>query len=748
MKLVLARSLLGFSMLGVACMTVSYGHGAVPMFSAINGIVEQSSFQGHRYVELYGSFPQRPGVTCGAVPWGITHPSCYAVDTYCNGGFVPTYIDYMSSGQINVRFWELPTDTRCTFSTKASWEDRQTANSVTSAVEPLNPPHIEIFGVNDLNITAGRHYFEIYYQTDAFIPNPSTGGIAVSVSCDGASAFAATVMPGGDQFHININYPDVGIPKSCGFHLERTMDGQYSPFWRQQVNVRPALDSKIGSYHWGGFTPDYHKRQDSLKWAVQALRETGLRGPIRVVMDPKQNVPLGMPNNNYNIPPDAAGYHLGRAARRSQFANAFAQAGPNSRFFITALDGACQGKLADLTFMSNVVNQAAIKQEYKDFALALFELHRGSGREFIISNWEGDNTLFGFGRVQRGPSTFEPPMSESSITVPLEYAKRYGVFAPSDVQAAVRDRRLAMTKWFQLRKEAIDEARVEATSRGWTNVFVNDAIEFSIFRIAQERILGRAINDFNLCPVYPAGCTVPDQQDVLRGIVPVVRPRYAFYSAWETINAGRADEELKTIAEFVNPMGITLGVGEWGRQQSNDDVPLGNGQWNDWLLKETTRAMMRAPITAATTWEAFTSVDLQDGLLSLQGLETKSMRALRAGAVQSIGSPDFNIRAVQDSESLANQYVLTFYGSYVSPSSDMQVYARCGNDLWITGSTFTRTTTLVQTVFVNPPASMGQDKFCVFKIASPSRTSKEIGPYRLCRGPWNTSTHLCLDRGF
>jgi hypothetical protein len=204
--------------------------------------------------------------------------------------------------------------------------------------------------------------------------------------------------------------------------------------------------------------------------------------------------------------------------------------------------------------------------------------------------------------------------------------------------------------------------------------------------------------------------------------VPVVRPKYAFYSSWETNNAGRFDEELKTIADFINPMGISLAVGEWGQQQANDDIPLYNGQSAVWVLKETTRAIQRAPISAATTWEAYTGTDLQDGLLSVNGVENRATRFVRAGLAP-LGyapSPQLAIRAVQESYDGTDipshlRYVFTFYGTFTNPSADVQVQAKCGNDDWFTGSTFTRTASLFQTEFINPKSKMGPTQYCVFR---------------------------------
>jgi len=67
-------------------------------------------------------------------------------------------------------------------------------------------------------------------------------------------------------------------------------------------------------------------------------------------------------------------------------------------FILTAYDGVSFGDCSTLRFLNprfyTATNLAAMQAEYRDFVLRLFQRYAGSGRHFVISNWESDNAVY------------------------------------------------------------------------------------------------------------------------------------------------------------------------------------------------------------------------------------------------------------------------------------------------------------------------------------------------------------------
>src|SRR5262249_21102210 len=145
----------------------------------------------------------------------------------------------------------------------------------------------------------------------------------------------------------------------------------------------------------------------------------------------------------------------------------------------------------------------------------------------------------------------------------------------------------------------IEQGNAEALTRGWTGVRVDDAVEFAAYLLLQ-------------------GVGAPS---ALFDIIPVVKPAVASYSAWESSNAGRLDEDLPALQRQLAP-GTELILGEFGHPHMAEDTAA------RWRFTEAVKAAKRTHVPVITVWEAFTGTDLADGLLDFDGNERLVLRHL------------------------------------------------------------------------------------------------------------------------
>ena len=73
---------------------------------------------------------------------------------------------------------------------------------------------------------------------------------------------------------------------------------------------------------------------------------------------------------------------------------------------LAAYDGLTFGDCTPHRYLNprfyNAENITALKAEYSEFVLHLFRRYSGTGRRFVISNWEGDNAIYCGGAYSHG----------------------------------------------------------------------------------------------------------------------------------------------------------------------------------------------------------------------------------------------------------------------------------------------------------------------------------------------------------
>jgi hypothetical protein len=717
----------------------------------IASVVDRGSNNGYHRVELYGTFPAKyPSTsTCAsATVWAYQDPStCYAAEVKCNGALVRSQIDYYSRGQINVAFSERPTGSICTFKVKEY--DSQGTGPVASneiwygsanAPTPISPPPLEILNAVDRGLSAGYHYYELY----GYFPASSYAQFAAFVWCDGVQR-AAGVSGGSIPGQVNILFAESSTaPASCTFELKRTTDNARTLIWNQSVNGPRAQFSspRIGAYAWGGVQPPSNASGDAARYGVRSLRQAGLRGPIRLAIDSRQRA---YPSSNvYNLnvttcpraavnaPPESIAAYLACAAGSAAYQNAFNEAGSAAPIILTTMDAASQGDWGErASYLDDgwqVIYRQRVYNEYKELARVLYTSQTGKGgRTFVVANWEGDNLLY-----CGAPSAYlhGRPVDCGSTLPP--HSTDFGTETD------------ALRRWFQTRHDAIVDAAAEYGA-GSPDVHVYDGIEFNSYNFIHD------CEGQLPCPV-----TAPPY-DVLHSIIPVVKPAYALYSAWETTEHGRVDEDLAGLATYLNglPVPPIKVLGEFGQDGANGptlgfltvhppDPTIGANVLKPWRFRENIRGALRnvaspGGFSYIVTWAGFPTEDSESALLSTEGADFYSMRQLRAADQGVAGSPTgtLKIAAVAELPRNPGRRFFQLYGVYPTSSSETYIPSiRCDGDVWKeAGTAIAPAGQAPLQVNVSIPDNLSE-QWCIFRLRGPSSgfVTNEIGPIRSCQG--------------
>jgi hypothetical protein len=279
-------------------------------------------------------------------------------------------------------------------------------------------------------------------------------------------------------------------------------------------HLRAAGDAvRIGVYHWGG------ERTRSMAEGVRQIASLG--GTVaRVAYSPRYP-------SDYNVGTECyENFSLTRLAQETDVESALSD--ERIRVLIlTTYDGVTFGDCHTHRYLNpefySPGNIEALKAEYREFVVYLFQRYAGSGRRVVISNWEGDNAIY-CGAAHRY-ATEESFRKECDANYSLLY----------DGNAGPEQSLEGMKLWLLIRQEAIEEGIAEAHARGWSGLDVVHAPEISIVRSLEERGL----------------------RSVLRDILPALRPEYVSYSAYESINR---DDPARALAVDVATVRLQSGA--------------------------------------------------------------------------------------------------------------------------------------------------------------------------------------------
>jgi hypothetical protein len=275
---------------------------------------------------------------------------------------------------------------------------------------------------------------------------------------------------------------------------------------------------KIGIYHWGG------QYAQSVSQGVGAVAALGGQ-VVRISLSARFY-------RDYNMGPDClSGFTLAGGAQDPDVVRALANPGIDV-VMITAYDGATYGDCQHMHYLDPAFftpqNAAAVRKEYSDLAFHLARKYHGSHKQFIISDWEGDNSIY-------CGNAYNFALVEQVRTNCLsQYQSQYGVASPAEAFQGFK-------LWQQARAVGIREGRARARAIGIGGLRVYLSPEFNIVRALHE-------NGF---------------QSVLYDVLPSAMFDYVSYSAWESINtadpAGTLLADLDTIKNVTGAHEIIIG---------------------------------------------------------------------------------------------------------------------------------------------------------------------------------------------
>ena len=559
----------------------------------------------------------------------------------CDGRPIPSAIENWGDTEMHVNLPVQSGSARCVFAFHRLTDGKESTPSPTAEIIVTGSPD-QIRGSRDRGVTGGRHHVELY---GAF-PNHSILSATYGVTCNGASVSNVTIdYRTSSQLNVSFDEPpgqpslDVGElphwpPRArCTFVLGYGT-GQRTNLWGP-LDLRPndALTG-FGAYHWNTRTWIWPDVDDTLAVGQRPATRAGF-DVVRVGMTPQQRQVA--PGNRYkhNIDlfhtecPRGAPF-LPCAARSDGYQRLFSS--PGARVVVlTAVDSASWGdsgedfywRLLNPTWWTPE-NIAVVVKEYRDLALALYETQQNTGKIFIVANWETDhilacNNIAGF----TTNSTTHTDCENDPIYNPNRVSGR-------------------LISWFSARKQGIQQAAAIAHARSITGVTVADGIEFNSVRWLQNSFL----------PCHDLGSTepLPRCRSTLDDIIPVVRPAYASWSAWESIRddfpgtapnptsmpgrSPRLDADLAALKARLGGIGTQLIIGEFGGEITFDF----RDKTDAWIMGELARAVQRAELPVNVAWAAYDSIEDGEhrwyGLFSATGDERLAMVAVRDALIR------------------------------------------------------------------------------------------------------------------
>jgi hypothetical protein len=209
-------------------------------------------------------------------------------------------------------------------------------------------------------------------------------------------------------------------------------------------------------------------------------------------------------------------------------------------------------------------NRQRVFDEYEQLTEEIMRRESGTGREFVIGHWEGDNQVY----------------CGSSFKFLTQDAERARCLAQNP-----GERLEGLGAWLRIRQEAIAAGRQRAKQAGAKDVEVWHAVEFNSL--------------FHFRGVPGAGMRAKDYHGVLDALVPVVKPDFCSYSAWESLLPDRLEKDLKVVAKACGPARVV--IGELGYQPTEEH----RDPTKDYLKAVAVLKKVQTPVAMVFFWEAF-----------------------------------------------------------------------------------------------------------------------------------------------
>jgi hypothetical protein len=293
-----------------------------------------------------------------------------------------------------------------------------------------------------------------------------------------------------------------------------------------------AFQRTVGIYHWGSQYPT------SVSQGVRQIAALG--GHIaRIALSARSYVDYQMASACY------PNFSLTSFAQEPDIKAALDNPDIDV-YMLTAYDGTSfsdcihQNFLVPAFYTSDA--QSKMVDEYAEFTLYLYRTYVKTHKRFIISNWEGDNSIYcGSANSYAVDQQFQAYCN--SI-----YARSYGGNqSPNDSIAGLKF-------WFEARQQGVAKGRQMAAALGIGGTRVLVAPEFCVINVLRNQGL----------------------KSVLYDVLPFTSFDYVSYSSYESIN--QADPvaaliaDLNTIRDVVGSTAIIIGESGFARSQWGDQA--------------------------------------------------------------------------------------------------------------------------------------------------------------------------------
>ena len=199
-------------------------------------------------------------------------------------------------------------------------------------------------------------------------------------------------------------------------------------------------------------------------------------------------------------------------------------------------------------------NTAALEREYREFTFYLYQTYHGTGKRFIISNWEGDNEIYcgsTYGYAKDASFRNSCNMAYPSLHLGQQYGSVPNPYAALG----------AMQLWFAARQRGVAQGRLDAANAGYSGVEVYHAPEFVSVNILRNSPC--RLEDGFCAPGEPT-------KSLLYDAIPYLDFDFVSYSAYNSTNLTSPDEspnsakarlvnDLDTIQSVISSRNIIIG---------------------------------------------------------------------------------------------------------------------------------------------------------------------------------------------
>lgn len=243
-------------------------------------------------------------------------------------------------------------------------------------------------------------------------------------------------------------------------------------------------------------------------------------------------------------------------------------------FLLTAFDRTACGNNAkiylDPTLYDDPNAYNAVVADYRDLTMNLYQLYHGTGKKFILSNWEGDNAVYCSGAFAY--ATDPSFRAACDANFPVLYK---GVPNPAAAMNGFK-------RWLQARRQGIQDGKSWAATNGFASgVDVSFAIELNIVSVLKQPECTVTFHPDTCqppqlnCAPHLNACQSGPYQSVLCDVIPAVGYDYVSYSAYESTNvsSARLTADLDRIRNVLGTSNIL--IGEFGYSQ---DAPCATPQ--------------------------------------------------------------------------------------------------------------------------------------------------------------------------